>query len=152
MLYMLIKSYAMQVLLCNLCSFLFDGACKLHSLHLLPGWLFAATSTCACRMLKHGGLQVEDFYPMIYLEGVLNNGTDLALPANLTSDRRALLATTPVYGEPLLAGNHSVLVSLNGQQLSGKLAAKETAVSLNLHNKLMCNNTKRECAHHKGAV
>ncbi|KAL3145145.1 hypothetical protein ABBQ38_001747 [Trebouxia sp. C0009 RCD-2024] len=72
--------------------------------------------------------EVEDFYPMIYLEGVLNDGADLALPANLTSDRRALLATTPLYGEPLLAGNHSVLVSLNGQQLSAKLAAKESAV------------------------
>lgn len=71
---------------------------------------------------------MDDFYPIIYLEGVLNNGTDLALPANLTSDRRALLATTPLYGEPLLAGNHSVLVSLNGQQLSAKLAAKESAV------------------------
>ena len=66
---------------------------------------------------------------MIYLEGVLNNGADLALPANLTSDRRALLATTPLYGEPLIAGNHSVLVSLNGQQLSAKLAAKESVVS-----------------------
>ena len=63
---------------------------------------------------------------------MLNNGTDLALPANLTSDRRALLATTPLYGEPLLAGNHSVLVSLNGQQLSAKLAAKENVVSSKL--------------------
>lgn len=74
-------------------------------------------------------MQVEDFTPIIYLEGVLNNGTDLALPANLTSDRRALLATTPLYGEPLIAGNHSVLVSLNGQQLSAKLAARESVVS-----------------------
>lgn len=71
---------------------------------------------------------MDDFTPIIFLEGVLNDGTDLALPANLTSDRRALLATTPLYGEPLLAGNHSVLVSLNGQQLSAKLAAKESAV------------------------
>lgn len=77
---------------------------------------------------------------MIYLEGVLNNGTDLALPANLTSDRRALLATTPLYGEPLLAGNHSVLVSLNGQQLSAKLAAKESAVSQNWH----ANDTQKQ--------
>lgn len=81
-------------------------------------------------------MQVDDFTPIIYLEGVLNNGADgadLALPANLTSDRRALLATTPLYGEPLLAGNHSVLVSLNGQQLSAKLAAKESVVCTDLH-------------------
>ncbi|KAL0046818.1 hypothetical protein WJX82_010658 [Trebouxia sp. C0006] len=72
--------------------------------------------------------EVDDFTPVIYLEGVLDNGTDLALPANLTSDRRALLATTPLYGQPLAAGNHSVLVSLNGQQLSAKLASREAVV------------------------
>ncbi|DBA75632.1 TPA: hypothetical protein ACH3X2_009068 [Trebouxia sp. C0005] len=72
--------------------------------------------------------EVDDFTPVIYLEGVLDNGTDLALPANLTSDRRALLATTPLYGQPLAAGNHSVLVSLNGQQLSARLASREAAV------------------------
>ena len=75
-------------------------------------------------------MQIDDFTPMVYLEGVLNNGTDLALPANLTSDRRALLAATPLYGEPLQAGNHSVLVSLNGQQLPAKLAPREAVVSL----------------------
>ena len=72
--------------------------------------------------------QVDDFTPVIYLEGVLANGADLALPANLTSDRRALLASTPLYGQPLQAGNHSVLVSLNGQQLSAKLASREAVV------------------------
>lgn len=73
-------------------------------------------------------MQVDDFTPVIFLEGVLDNGTDLALPANLTSDRRALLATTPLYGQPLAPGNHSVLVSLNGQQLSAKLASREAVV------------------------
>ena len=87
---------------------------------------------------------------MIYLEGVLNNGTDLALPANLTSDRRALLATTPLYGEPLLAGNHSVLVSLNGQQLSAKLAAKESAVSQNSPATGICDRYMQQ--HNKGDV
>ena len=65
---------------------------------------------------------------MIFLEGVLDNGSDLALPANLTQDRRALLASTPMYDKPLLAGNHSVLVSLNGQQLSAKLASQDAVV------------------------
>ena len=74
-------------------------------------------------------MQVDDFTPVIYLEGVLYDGTDLALPANLTADRRALLATTPLDEQPLMAGNHSVHVSLNGQQLSAKLAANQAAVS-----------------------
>ena len=72
--------------------------------------------------------QVEDFNPMILLEGVLDNGADLGLPANVTQDRRALLASTPMYEKPLLAGNHSVLVSLNGQQLSAKLASQDAVV------------------------
>lgn len=66
---------------------------------------------------------------MIFLEGVLDDGSDLALPANLTQDRRALLASTPMYEQPLLAGNHSVQVSLNGQQLSGRMARQDTVVS-----------------------
>lgn len=65
---------------------------------------------------------------MIFLEGVLDNGSNLALPANLTQDRRALLASTPMYDKPLLAGNHSVLVSLNGQQLSANLAPQDAVV------------------------
>ena len=54
--------------------------------------------------------------PVIRLTGGEGNGTDLFLPANLTDDKRALLASTPVEKSPYAAGSHQIHISLNGQQ------------------------------------
>ena len=56
------------------------------------------------------------FTPEIRLIGANGNGTDLILPAQLTPDRRALAAVTPLEKSPLQAGSHLIHVSLNGQQ------------------------------------
>ncbi len=52
---------------------------------------------------------------MLRLEGAAADGSDLELPANVTGDRRVLLAVTPAAGGPLAAGNHTLRLSLNGQ-------------------------------------
>ena len=46
------------------------------------------------------------------------NGSDLTLAANLTADRMALMAATPLERTPLATGNHQIHVSLNGQQFA----------------------------------
>ena len=55
-------------------------------------------------------------WPMLRIVGADANGSDLLLPANLTWDRRALLAETPLEKSPLVAGDHQIHISLNGQQ------------------------------------
>ena len=52
------------------------------------------------------------------LEGAAGNGSNLDLPANVTADRRALMAMTPAECAPLAAGTHALRLSLNGQFLS----------------------------------
>ena len=59
------------------------------------------------------------FTPEIRLIGANGNGTDLILPAQLSPDRRALAAVTPLEKSPLEAGSHLIHVSLNGQQFLG---------------------------------
>lgn len=54
--------------------------------------------------------------PVIRLKGGEGNGTDLVLPAELTGDRRTLIASTPVEKSPYAAGSHEIHLSLNGQQ------------------------------------
>ena len=56
--------------------------------------------------------------PVIRLKGGEGNGSDLVLPASLASDRRALLAMTPVEKSPYAAGRHHIHISLNGQQFA----------------------------------
>ena len=55
---------------------------------------------------------------MVRLAGAGEAGGDLLLAANLTADRRALLAVTPARTAPLRAGLFPVAVSLNGQQFA----------------------------------
>ena len=71
--------------------------------------------------------------PVIRLTGGEANGTDLVLPATLTEDRRALLASTPVEKSPYAAGSHQIHISLNGQQfvkVNASTDAPEHVVSL----------------------
>lgn len=70
---------------------------------------------------------------MILIEGILSNGSDLILPARFTPDRRALLTETPDVDMPLVAGNHTVLVSLNGQQLPSEGDDSSSGVSQTSH-------------------
>ena len=51
------------------------------------------------------------------------------LPAALAPDRWSLLTQMPLEGAPLVAGNHTVMISLNGQQLPEQLEYSEAAVS-----------------------
>lgn len=53
--------------------------------------------------------------PTLRIQGASEDGGDLLLPANLTEDRRALMAVTPRSSGPLTAGSHLLHVSLNGQ-------------------------------------
>lgn len=53
--------------------------------------------------------------PMVRMEGAGQDGGDLVLPANMTADRRALMAVTPSQTGPLTAGTHQLRLSLNGQ-------------------------------------
>ena len=73
-------------------------------------WLLALLQIMTESMLQDG------FTPEIRLIGANSNGTDLILPAQLTPDRRALAAVTPLEKSPLEAGSHLIHVSLNGQQ------------------------------------
>jgi hypothetical protein len=59
--------------------------------------------------------QEELLRPVLCMEGALEDGSDLILPANMTDDRRALMAVTPSETGPLTAGNHLLRLSLNGQ-------------------------------------
>ena len=63
------------------------------------------------------------FTPEIRLIGANSNGTDLIFPAQLTPDRRALAAVTPLEKSPLEAGSHLIHVSLNGQQFLSNSSA-----------------------------
>ena len=53
--------------------------------------------------------------PVLRLEGAQLDGSNLLLRANLSSDRRSLLALMPQSEMPLSAGNHALQLSLNGQ-------------------------------------
>ena len=53
--------------------------------------------------------------PVLKLEGAQLDGGDLLLPANMTEDRRSLVALTPASQMPLSAGDHPLRLSLNGQ-------------------------------------
>ncbi len=53
--------------------------------------------------------------PTLRIEGASEDGGDLLLTANVTDDRRALMAITPSDIGPLTAGSHLLHVSLNGQ-------------------------------------
>lgn len=73
--------------------------------------------------------------PVIRLKGGEGNGTDLVLPAELTGDRRTLIASTPVEKSPYAAGSHEIHLSLNGQQfmaVNGSIfsSAQDMVVSL----------------------
>ena len=67
---------------------------------------------------------------MIFIDGVLQGGGSLMLPAALAPDRWSLLTQMPLEGGPLVAGNHTVMISLNGQQLPEQLEYSEAAVSV----------------------
>ena len=55
---------------------------------------------------------------MVRLAGAGEAGGDLLLAANLTADRRSLMAATPARAAPLRAGLFLIAVSLNGQQFA----------------------------------
>ena len=55
---------------------------------------------------------------MVRLAGAGEAGGDLLLAANLTADRRSLMAATPARTAPLRAGLFPIAVSLNGQQFA----------------------------------
>ncbi|CAL8464733.1 g4268 [Coccomyxa elongata] len=57
----------------------------------------------------------EMLRPTLRIEGATEDGGDLLLTANVTDDRRALMAITPSDLGPLTAGSHLLHVSLNGQ-------------------------------------
>ncbi len=59
--------------------------------------------------------QEEMLRPALRIQGASEDGGDLLLQANLTEDRRAIMATTPSSTGPLTAGSHLLHVSLNGQ-------------------------------------
>ena len=63
-------------------------------------------------------MQAAQLAPVVRLAGAGEAGGDLLLAANLTADRRALLAVTPARTGPLRAGLFPVAVSLNGQQFA----------------------------------
>ena len=53
--------------------------------------------------------------PVLKLEGAELDGGDLLLHANVSADRRSLVALTPAFQMPLSAGDHPLKLSLNGQ-------------------------------------
>lgn len=53
--------------------------------------------------------------PVLKLEGAQLDGGDLLMHANVTEDRRSLVALTPESQTPLNAGDHPLKLSLNGQ-------------------------------------
>ncbi len=53
--------------------------------------------------------------PVLKLEGAELDGGDLLLHANVSADRRSLVALTPASQMPLSAGDHPLKLSLNGQ-------------------------------------
>ena len=55
--------------------------------------------------------------PVLKLEGAELDGGDLLLHANVSADRRSLVALTPASQMPLSAGDHPLKLSLNGQFL-----------------------------------
>ncbi|KAK9917087.1 hypothetical protein WJX75_000778 [Coccomyxa subellipsoidea] len=61
------------------------------------------------------GGKEEMLRPALRIQGASEDGGDLLLRANLTDDRRAIMATTPASSGPLTAGSHLLHVSLNGQ-------------------------------------
>ncbi len=74
-------------------------------------------SICILPIWNGALLQEEQLRPMLRMEGAGQDGGDLVLPANMTADRRALLAVTPSQTGPLTAGSHQLRLSLNGQFL-----------------------------------
>ncbi|KAK9837118.1 hypothetical protein WJX81_003998 [Elliptochloris bilobata] len=73
--------------------------------------------------------QAAQLAPVVRLAGAGERGDDLLLAANLTADRRSLMAVTPARTAPLRAGLFPVAVSLNGQQF---VAHARQGVALNL--------------------
>ena len=102
-------------------------SCRLRTSASMPSsraltlWLVKKGCTAA--------LQAETFAPMIFIDSVLQGGGSLMLPAALAPDRWSLLTQMPLEGGPLVAGNHTVMISLNGQQLPEQLEYSEAAVS-----------------------
>ena len=92
--------------------------------------ILVVVMTDCCRHVLHMSLlQAQDVEPMVMIQGILSNGSNLVLPARLTADRRALMTVTPDEGMPLVAGNHTVVVSLNGQEVAATLDADYGGVS-----------------------
>lgn len=77
----------------------------------------------------------DSLQPAIRIKGADYNGSDLILSANLTEDRMALMATTPLERTPLAMGDHPVHVSLNGQQFAD-LPSLDPTVSELTHSNL----------------
>ena len=67
------------------------------------------------RETYHGMQGNFSLKPVLKLEGAELDGGDLLLPANVTEDRRSLVALTPASQMPLSAGDHPLKLSLNGQ-------------------------------------
>ena len=70
---------------------------------------------CFCQftdVAMQGHLQLR---PMLKMEGAQPDGSDLLLAANVSADRRSLVALTPASQKPLSAGDHPLKLSLNGQ-------------------------------------
>lgn len=65
-------------------------------------------------------------WPMVRISGADLNGSDLLLPANLTSDRQGLTVETPLERSPLNPGDHRVHISLNGQQFTKTMLLDST--------------------------
>jgi hypothetical protein len=61
---------------------------------------------------------------VVRLAGAGAAGGDLLLAANLTADRRALLAATPARAAPLRAGLFPVAVSLDGRRFAAPPRAR----------------------------
>ncbi len=77
---------------------------------------FAASSTGNQLTPNHGGLQGKlSLKPVLKLVGAELDGGDLLLHANVSADRRSLVALTPASQLPLSAGDHPLKLSLNGQ-------------------------------------
>lgn len=116
---------------CRLCQTLLSPIweSRTHYFHVLPfftllrpgpyidkvHWLLLHMSRRNDPHLPFHAAQEEMLRPALRIQGASEDGGDLLLRANLTDDRRAIMATTPASSGPLTAGSHLLHVSLNGQ-------------------------------------